>query len=63
MYCYVENKIDKEDILRLTDRGLSVFKHYIPVAFRLGKNFLNPFYQDNGLRATCIMSGKVVCTS
>ena len=51
MYCYVENKIDKEDILRLTDRGLSVFKHYIPVAFRLGKNFLNPFYQDK--RASC----------
>lgn len=51
MCCCVENKIDKEDILRLTDRGLSVFKHYIPVAFRLGKNFLNPFYQDK--RASC----------
>ncbi|CUP92246.1 MULTISPECIES: topoisomerase [Bacteroides] len=43
--------IDKEDILRLTDRGLSVFKHYIPITFRLGKNFLNPFYQDK--KASC----------
>lgn len=43
--------IDKEDILRLTDRGLSVFKHYIPISFRLGKNFLNPFYQDK--KASC----------
>lgn len=51
MYCCVENKIDKEDILRLTDRGLSVFRQYVPVAFRLGKNFLNPFYQDK--RASC----------
>ena len=47
----MENKIDKEDILRLTDRGLSVFRHYLPVSFRLGKNFLNPFYQDK--RASC----------
>lgn len=47
----MENKIDKEDILRLTERGLSVFRHYIPVDFRLGKNFLNPFYSDK--RASC----------
>lgn len=45
------NTIDKEDILRLTDRGLSVFKHYIPITFRLGKNFFNPFYQDK--KASC----------
>ena len=51
MCCCVENKIDKEDILRLTDRGLSVFRHYVPGDFRLGKNFLNPFYNDR--RASC----------
>ena len=63
MYCYVENKIDKEDILRLTDRGLSVFKHYIPVLSGWERISLIRSIRINGLRATCIMSGKVVCTS
>lgn len=43
--------IFKEDILSATRNGLSVFKHYIPFEFRLGKNFKNPFYKDT--RASC----------
>ena len=43
--------IDKEDILQATDRGLSVFRHYLPVPFRIGKKFLNPLYKDT--KASC----------
>ena len=41
----------KEDILQATDRGLSVFRHYLPVPFRIGKKFLNPLYKDT--KASC----------
>lgn len=34
-----------------TDRGLSVFRHYLPVPFRIGKRFLNPLYKDT--KASC----------
>lgn len=34
-----------------TDRGLSVFRHYLPVPFRIGKKFLNPLYKDT--KASC----------
>ena len=43
--------MDKEDILLLTDKGLAVFKYYIPFAFKLGRNFLNPLYKDS--KASC----------
>lgn len=43
--------MDKEDLLRLTDKGLDVFKHYIPFPFRIGRNFLNPLYKDS--KASC----------
>lgn len=43
--------MDKEDLLRLTDKGLDVFKHYIPFTFRIGRNFLNPLYKDG--KASC----------
>ena len=39
--------MNKEDILLLTDKGLAVFKYYIPFAFKLGRNFLNPLYKDS----------------
>ena len=39
--------MDKEDILLLTDKGLAVFKYYIPFSFKLGRNFLNPWHKDN----------------
>lgn len=37
--------------MQATDRGLSVFKHYLPVPFRIGKKFLNPLYKDT--KASC----------
>lgn len=43
--------IDKSAILASTQNGLSVFKHYIPFDFKLGKNFKNPFYDDK--KASC----------
>lgn len=43
--------MNKEDILLLTDKGLAVFKHYIPFPFKLGRNFLNPLYKDS--KASC----------
>ncbi len=38
--------LNKETLLRLTDNGLVVFRHYIHGDWRLGKNFRNPFYDD-----------------
>lgn len=37
--------------MQATDRGLSVFRHYLPVPFRVGKKFLNPLYKDT--KASC----------
>lgn len=37
--------------MQATDRGLAVFKHYLPVQFRIGKKFFNPFYKDT--KASC----------
>lgn len=37
--------------MQATDRGLSVFRHYLPVPFRIGKRFLNPLYKDT--KASC----------
>ena len=44
-------RTNKEDILLLTDKGLAVFKFYIPFSFKLGRNFLNPLYKDS--KASC----------
>jgi DNA primase (bacterial type) len=43
--------LSKENILRATDKGLSVFRHYIAVPFQVGRNFLNPLYEDK--HASC----------
>ena len=43
--------LSKETILRATDKGMSVFRHYIPVPIQVGKNFLNPLYEDK--HASC----------
>ena len=37
----------KEEILSRTNNGLSVFKHYLPGNWRIGRNFLNPLYEDS----------------
>ena len=43
--------IRKDDILRTTDKGIHVFRHYLGKDFKVGKNFLNPFYRDT--KASC----------
>lgn len=41
----------KEEILRKTNNGLDVFRHYIKTQWRVGRNFLNPLYDDH--QASC----------
>ena len=41
----------KEEILERTSKGLDVFRHYLPVKWRVGRNFLNPLYEDS--KASC----------
>lgn len=41
----------KEEILSRTSQGLNIFKHYIKTPWRVGRNFLNPLYEDR--RASC----------
>lgn len=41
----------KEEILERTNNGLNVFKHYITTPWRVGRNFLNPLYDDS--HASC----------
>ena len=36
----------KEDILRLTNNGLDIFRHYVPGDWEAGTQFRNPFYRD-----------------
>ena len=43
--------VRKDEILSRTNSGLSVFKHYLPGNWRIGRNFLNPFYLDK--KASC----------
>ncbi len=43
--------LSKEEILARTNKGLNVFKHYLPFSFRVGRNFLNPLYEDT--KASC----------
>lgn len=41
----------KEEILGKTQGGLAVFRHFITGDWKVGKNFLNPFYNDT--KASC----------
>ena len=43
--------LNKDEILRQTNNGLNVFRHYIPGQWRIGRNFLNPLYEDR--KASC----------
>jgi hypothetical protein len=43
--------LKKDEILRRTNNGLEVFKRYIPGSWRVGRNFLNPLYEDR--KASC----------
>jgi hypothetical protein len=43
--------LSKEELLKRTSNGLNVFRHYIPGQWRVGRNFLNPLYEDR--KASC----------
>lgn len=43
--------LSKDELLRRTNNGLNVFKHYISVQWKPGSNFLNPLYSDK--KASC----------
>ena len=43
--------LSKERLLERTNNGLNVFRHYISGEWRVGRNFLNPLYEDK--RASC----------
>lgn len=43
--------LTKEEILQATNGGLDVFRYFIPGGWRVGKKFLNPFYDDK--KASC----------
>ncbi|WP_455671941.1 AAA family ATPase [Phocaeicola sp.] len=38
--------MNKDEILKQTNGGLNVFRHYVPGNWRAGKTFYNPFYKD-----------------
>ncbi len=43
--------LSKQTILERTNNGFEVFRHYLKMEWRLGKNFLNPLYEDH--KASC----------
>lgn len=50
--------LSKERILEKTNRGLDIFSYFLPVQFRPGKNFLNPFYDDKNASCNIYMDKK-----
>ena len=38
--------LNKDALLERTNNGLDIFKHYISGQWRIGRNFLNPLYED-----------------
>jgi hypothetical protein len=43
--------LSKDELLKRTNNGLDVFRHYSPGQWRIGRNFLNPLYEDR--KASC----------
>ena len=43
--------LNKDELLKRTNNGLDVFKYYIDIPFKIGRNFLNPLYNNN--KASC----------
>lgn len=43
--------LSKEEVLARTNKGLNIFRHYLSFQFRVGRNFLNPLYEDT--KASC----------
>ncbi len=46
-------RIDKEEILARTNRGLEVFRHYLGGDLQTNRHFRNPFYPDR--RPSCVV--------
>ena len=42
---------NKDALLERTNNGLDIFRHYISGQWRVGRNFLNPLYEDS--KASC----------
>ncbi len=51
----------KEEILRLTNGGLDVFRHYVPGNWQVGKNFRNPFYADKNASFSIYLNKNTGC--
>lgn len=45
--------LKKDELLRRTNNGLDVFKHFIPGKWRVGRKFLNPLCGDR--KASCMI--------
>ena len=43
--------LNKDVLLRRTNSGLDVFKHYVSGSWSVGRNFLKPLYEDS--KASC----------
>ncbi len=43
--------LNKDEILKRTNNGLDIFRHYISGEWRIGRNFHNPLYEDR--KASC----------
>ncbi len=55
--------MNKEEIIRLTNGGLDVFRHYVPGNWQVGKNFRNPFYADKNASFSIYLNKKTGCYS
>ena len=51
----------KNKILSATNKGLDVFQHYISTPFVLGRNFINPFYDDSKASCNIYLDSKSDC--
>ena len=51
----------KNKILNATEKGLNVFQHYMSTTFRVGKNFINPFYNDNNASCNIYLDKRSDC--
>ena len=54
-------KLTKEEILNRTDKGLEVFRHFLPGNWRLERTFLNPLYDDTHPSCNIYYNAKAGC--
>lgn len=38
--------LNKENVLNRTNKGIDIFRYFLPGPWRVGRNFLNPLYKD-----------------